>query len=80
MPNAILEFSFHPPDNRRRDVQNMPATVKGAIDGIADAMGCDDSGFRPVFPTEFGANAKGGCVLIHIKPPVQEIELRGTIS
>ena len=66
-PSATLEFTFHPPDNRRRDVQNMPATMKSGIDGIADAMGCDDSKFCCVWPTEFAQTVKGGCVLIHIK-------------
>ena len=70
MPDAILEFSFHPPDERRRDAQNMPATQKAAIDGIALAMGCDDNGFRVRWPEQFSEPVKGGCVLVHIKPPV----------
>lgn len=45
-----LYFSFHPPDRRRRDLQNMPATQKASIDGIADAMGCDDEGFQCIWP------------------------------
>ncbi len=80
MPGAILEFAFHPPDNRKRDIQNMPATVKGAIDGIADAMGCDDSGFKPIWPQTFANVVKGGCVLIQVKQAVQNIELRGIIT
>jgi crossover junction endodeoxyribonuclease RusA len=61
-----LVFSFHPPDNRRRDLQNMPATQKAAIDGIALAMGCDDHGFRCVWPEAFGEPVKGGCVMIEV--------------
>lgn len=67
IPDATIEFTFHPPDNIRRDIQNMPATMKAAIDGIADAMRCDDKGFRPVFPSSFGPVTKGGCVCIRIK-------------
>lgn len=64
-----LTFSFHPPDARRRDLQNMPATMKAAIDGIALAMGCDDAGFRCVWPEEWGEPVAGGCVLIEVTAP-----------
>lgn len=80
IPNAILEFSFHPPTIARRDVQNMPATQKAVIDGIADAMGCDDNGFRVRWPEDFAGVVHGGCVVVKIIPPVVEIELRGAIS
>ena len=61
-----LVFAFHPPDKRRRDLQNMPAMMKAAIDGIADAMGCDDHGFRCVWPEAFSDTVKGGCVLVEV--------------
>lgn len=64
---AILEFDFFPPDRRRRDLHNMPATMKAAIDGIADAMGVDDEKFRCRWPEYFKEPQKGGCVLIQIK-------------
>ena len=80
IPNATLKFSFHPPNKIRRDIQNVPATMKAAIDGIADAMGCDDNGFRPEFPSEFSDVVKGGCVLIHVIPPVVSVPLVGEIS
>lgn len=38
-------IKFYPPDNRRRDVDNALASLKAALDGIADAMGMDDSRF-----------------------------------
>ncbi len=68
MPDAVLEFTFCPPDRRRRDIHNMPAAMKAVIDGIADAMGCDDVGFRCRFPDHFGEVVRGGCVLVHVKP------------
>lgn len=71
MPGAILEFTFAPPNRIRRDIQNMPATMKSAIDGIADAMGCDDRLFRPRFPDQFADPVKGGAVLIHIRSAEQ---------
>lgn len=79
-PDAELHFFFHQPDNRKRDLQNMPATQKAAIDGIADAMGCDDSGFKCHWPVEWSDNVKGGCVLIHIKPKTVILPLIGAIS
>lgn len=69
-PNAVLMFVYFPPDNRRRDVQNMPAMLKASIDGIADAMGCDDHGFRPRFPDHFGRTSKGGYVRVCISEDV----------
>ena len=67
-PEAVLEFTLHPPDNRRRDVQNMPGTMKAVIDGIADAMGCDDRLFQCVFPTRFAEVWPGGAVVVRISP------------
>lgn len=61
-----LYFSFHPPDRRKRDLHNMPETQKAAIDGIADAMGCDDSGFQCVWPVTWGDPVKGGAVVIEV--------------
>jgi crossover junction endodeoxyribonuclease RusA len=36
---------FTPPDRRRRDVSNLHAAMKAALDGISDALGFDDSHF-----------------------------------
>ena len=64
--NARLVFSFHPPDRRHRDCHNMPEAMKAAIDGIADAVGGDDHGFRCEFPTQLSEPTKGGCVMIEV--------------
>ena len=64
---AALRFDFYPPDRRKRDAQNMPATVKAAIDGIADAMRVDDSQFQCVFPGGFCDPVKGGAVLVTVE-------------
>lgn len=40
-----VTMMFHPPDRKRRDVSNMHAAMKSALDGIAAAMGVDDSLF-----------------------------------
>lgn len=71
IPDAVLVFEFFPPDRRHRDVHNMPTAMKAYIDGIAQAMGCDDKGFRVQFPDRFAAPVNGGRVLVHIKPGEQ---------
>ena len=40
-----VSMVFYPPDGRRRDVSNLHAAMKAALDGIAEAMGVDDSTF-----------------------------------
>ena len=38
-----LDITFHPPDGRKRDLDNMLGSIKYGLDGIALAMGVDDS-------------------------------------
>jgi hypothetical protein len=76
----ILEFTYHPPDNRKRDAQNMPDMLKASIDGIADAMGRDDNDFRCVFPSIFSEKIKGGAVDVHIRSRVVNIPFCGEIG
>ncbi len=59
-----LRFDFYPPDKRRRDLDNMLASVKGAIDGIADALEVDDQRFGFWLSRE--APCKGGKVVVSI--------------
>ena len=40
-----LWLSFYPPDKRNRDDDNIIASFKSGRDGIADALGMDDSRF-----------------------------------
>jgi crossover junction endodeoxyribonuclease RusA len=48
-PDAILSVSmrFHAPSRRRYDWDNLLARMKAGLDGISDALGVDDSIFRP---------------------------------
>lgn len=80
MPDAILRFEFYPPPMSRPDIQNMPATMKAYIDGIADAMGCDDRHFQPMFPTEFCERRRGGAVVIEVEPVSVAVPFRGAVS
>ena len=66
--HAILKFFFYPPDLRHRDAHNVPGMMKSAIDGIADAMGCDDKNFKCRFPDQFEEPVKNGKVLIKLTP------------
>lgn len=61
---AKLSFTFCPPDKRRRDRDNLIASMKAATDGIADAIGIDDSKFETTY--RIGEPVKGGTVLVTI--------------
>lgn len=37
--------AFYPPDRRKRDLDGCLASIKSHLDGIADALGVDDSRF-----------------------------------
>jgi len=61
-----LRITFHPPDMRRRDLDNMLASIKSQLDGIADVIGVDDSMWGLTILR--GDVAKGGCVCIEVVP------------
>ena len=62
-PKVRVQFS--PPDNRRRDLDGMIASHKAAQDGIADALGVDDSKFEVTYT--IGPPIKGGAVIVQIE-------------
>ena len=41
--NLRCTFVYHQPDNYHRDLKNVDTAMKGAIDGVCDALGIDDS-------------------------------------
>ena len=65
-PTARLVFTYHPP-RRGGDVQNVHGRLKAAIDGLAEAMGCDDKLFRCAFPEVFADPVKGGAVIVDVE-------------
>ena len=79
MPDAELHFTYRPP-SYRGDAQNVPHMIKAYIDGIADAMGCDDKGFKVFYPPEFSEKTKGGAILCQIKPRTVLIPHRGEVK
>jgi len=38
-----VKVTFFPPDKRRRDLDNMLASLKSGLDGVSDVVGIDDS-------------------------------------
>lgn len=61
-----VRFDFHPPDKRRRDLDNMLASIKSGVDGIADAWGVDDQRFGFWLSRE--EPVKGGKIIVSIMP------------
>ncbi|MDY0961763.1 endonuclease [Massilia sp. CFBP9026] len=60
-----LAITFIQPDRRARDRDNLLAACKPMLDGVADALGVNDSQFEPVtIRREYGK--KPGAVLIEI--------------
>ncbi|MBL4753593.1 MAG: hypothetical protein JKY52_08395 [Flavobacteriales bacterium] len=59
-----VKITFHPPDKRRRDRDNMIAAFKSGQDGIVDAIGVDDADWIPSY--EVGDVIKGGAVILEI--------------
>jgi crossover junction endodeoxyribonuclease RusA len=70
---------FHPPDRRRWDLDNMLASVKSGLDGLADAIGVDDSFWT--LSIAKGEPVPGGAVDVQIgAPTAYTIEIKGTIG
>jgi len=60
-----LVITFIQPDRRARDRDNLLAACKPMLDGVADALGVNDSQFEPVtIRREYGK--KPGAVMIRI--------------
>ena len=66
-PDADILIEYWPA-NRRSDCHNAASAMKPLIDGIADAMGCNDKGFKVEFPSVFAGVKKGGEVVFRIFP------------
>jgi crossover junction endodeoxyribonuclease RusA len=62
---ASVDLTFRPPDERRRDLQNCIGSAKALVDGIADALGIDDSLFDCRY--SMGEPVKGGAVLVTVR-------------
>ena len=63
-PGRNVTITFNPPDNRRRDLDNMLASIKSGLDGIAAAIGVDDSQWS--LTIRKGEIVKGGLVTVEV--------------
>lgn len=60
-----LTITFMQPDRRARDRDNLLAALKPSLDGLADALGVNDSQFEPItIRREYGS--KPGAVRIQV--------------
>lgn len=59
-----LRFDFHPPDKRKRDLDNMLASIKAGVDGIADALEVNDQRFGFWLSRE--EPVKGGKIVVTV--------------
>ena len=66
---VAVSVEFCPPDKRRRDMDNLIASMKASFDGIADAIGIDDRHFIPTYA--MGEPVKGGLVRVSLSPVVE---------
>ena len=60
-----LTLTFCPPDKRRRDMDGMLSAAKHQLDGVAMALGVDDSRFDPITITR-GKPGKPGHLQIDV--------------
>lgn len=63
-----LTFRFHPKDGRGRkpDIDNVVFALKGAIDGLALALGVDDGKLAMHFPPTLSEPVKSGAIVVEV--------------
>lgn len=59
-----VSITFSPPDNRPRDLDNLIASIKAGLDGVAAAIGVDDAHFQ--ITAKKSAKAARACVSVAI--------------
>lgn len=68
-----LTITFVQPDKRARDRDNLLAALKPSLDGVADALGVNDSQFDPItIRREYGA--RPGHVVIEVSTTTRKEE------
>lgn len=60
-----ITLTFNPPDKRKRDADNLLASIKNSLDGVATALTIDDSRFTPI-TLKRGEPVKGGAVILEV--------------
>ena len=59
-------LTFYPPDRRKRDLDNLLASLKPDIDGLCEGIGIDDSQIKRVTVEWGDLLPKEGKVILHI--------------
>ena len=62
----MVVMQFNPPDNKHRDLDNMIAMMKSAVDGICLAKGCNDHQIQEIRAVRL-AVVQGGRVTIGVR-------------
>lgn len=75
-----VTITYHPPDRRPIDWDNIAARCKRGFDAVAESVGIDDRRWWPVTSRK-GDPVRGGCVIIQIgKAESIEAPILGTIT
>jgi crossover junction endodeoxyribonuclease RusA len=64
--SLLVSYSFFPPSRRRYDLDNLIASMKAANDGIAEAVGVDDSAWT-IRISPRGPVEKNGMVKVELE-------------
>lgn len=64
-----VKITFHPPDQRGRDDDNMIGSFKAGRDGVAEAIGVNDR--RWITTYQIAEPAKGGAVVVELPHPAR---------
>jgi crossover junction endodeoxyribonuclease RusA len=59
----LIKLTFLPPTKRKHDLDNALASIKSGLDGVALALGCDDSRWRLQLEM---ADRIGGMVILEV--------------
>jgi len=59
-----LQITFYKPNNRHMDLDNMLASIKSGLDGMADALGVNDKCFKRIVIEV--ANNIGGYIEVEV--------------
>ena len=77
-----LSITFHPPDGRKRDLDNMLGAMKYGLDGMALALGVDDYSWSMSIRRGDKDPAKAGYITVEMQHSEDGVSLPviGTIS
>jgi hypothetical protein len=75
---VTIQYTFHPAMNRARDDDNFANRMKAARDGIAEALGINDTKFVQM-PVVFAGLRDPACVVVTLTPAAVALPVRGVI-